>query len=401
MLSESDISVSRVLSLFASYELEVCLLVPTETGINKSIMDATEGVRSYFESKGIHDYSNQSQGTENKVTKSVYYVYADHLEETNVSLYRPNTKRGDPRIWFYGLKGYAVPNNLLAILLHQESLYVINCSDAIILDSISNQSTPLGKIAVQARPKENDVALELRDKLKKVSSLGYVQTIIPGPTGIGMTLQSLLGIKTDSSPSPDYKGIEIKSTRIGKNETRFNLFGRTPDWEFSPIGSAWNLLMEYGYRARDGKWRLTQQMDAVKPNSRGLILQLDWDKDWLKQNYFDKNLSITTHVSTWKMEILIDRLLKKHGETFWVYAKRRGQGKNEEFHYITAKHTKSPIVDNFYSLLETGLIYHDYTLSLKDETKQTVRDHGYLFKMWPDDVPALIPLLNIYDLTAS
>ena len=72
MLSESDISVSKILSVFASYELEACLLVPTETGINKSIMDATDdtagesiqGVRSYFESKGIHNYSSQPQGTE-------------------------------------------------------------------------------------------------------------------------------------------------------------------------------------------------------------------------------------------------------------------------------------------------------------------------------------------------
>ena len=409
MLSESDVSVSKVLAVFASYGLEVCLLVPTETGMNKSIMDATDdsvddsiqGVRSYFESRGIHNYSSQPQGTENKVTKSVYYVYADHIEETKASLYRPNTKNGDPRIWFYGLKEYAVPYNLLAILFHQESLYLVNCSDKTIFDSIFISSSPLGKLASYSKPKETDLALELYDKLKNVSSLGYVPTVVAGPPGVGLTLQHLLGIKTDSSPTPDYKGIELKSKRIMKSESRFTLFGKTPNWELSPIGSAWNLLMTYGYIGAGEKWRLAHQMNAVKPNSLDLMLDLDRNNDWLTQNYVDKDNGNTTHILTWQMELLIARLLEKHRETFWVYANRRGQGKNEEFHYIWAKHTKSPIVNNFYSLLETGSIYQDFTMSVKNQQNQTVRDHGYLFKMWSDEVPALIPLLGEYDLTTN
>jgi hypothetical protein len=407
MLSESDTSITEVLSVFASYELEVCLVVPTETAMNKSIIDATHSVRTYFETNDIHNYSNQPQGPEHKVTKSAYFVFDDHIEETKISLYRPNTKTGDPRIWFYGLREYASPYNLIAILYVNDTIYVINCSDKVLLtksnlkitpiESIATPATPLGKIADQSKPRDT-VSMELLDKLKEISLLGYIPTDVPGDTGIGITLQNLLGIDPDSSKKPDYKGIELKSKRLGKSETRFTLFSNVPNWELSPILSAWNLLMKYGYEGKGGKWRLSHQMDAIKPNSLGLILELDWENDLLKQNHFDIETAISTHMVTWDMKTLRSRLQEKHNETFWIYANKRGQGPNEEFHYILARHTRSPILSNFDKLLESGLISHDYTLSIKNESTKTVRDHGYLFKIMSDNISALIPQIGEYDL---
>ena len=104
MITASDTSISQTLSVFASYNLEVSFLVPTETGMQKSIMDAPENLRDYFLAHNIHDYSSQDQGTENKISKIAYLVFNDHVEETQISLYRPNTKNCDPRIWIYGLK---------------------------------------------------------------------------------------------------------------------------------------------------------------------------------------------------------------------------------------------------------------------------------------------------------
>jgi len=45
----------------------VGLLVPTETGMQKSIMDATAGLREYFQETGFHDYDTQAQGPDAKV----------------------------------------------------------------------------------------------------------------------------------------------------------------------------------------------------------------------------------------------------------------------------------------------------------------------------------------------
>ena len=156
--------------------------------------------------------------------------------------------------------------------------------------------------------------------------------------------------------------------------------------------------MEYGYKSDDGKWRLSHQLDTLKPNSRGLILELDAKNDLLKQNFINPKDLKSKHLCTWKMEILIERLMIKHNETFWVNAIKRGQGNDEEFHYISASHTKKPIPNNFYTLLETGVVTHDFTLSIKNKNNKTVRDHGYLFKIQPSDIESLIPLVGSYDL---
>ena len=401
MLSESDMSISEALSHFGKYNLDVCLLVPTATGMDKSIMDATEAVRNYLELKNYHDYASQLQGIESKVTSEAFFVSPNGTKKTQVSLYRPNTKNGDPRIWFYDLKTYANAYNLLAILVHDGTLYIVNCSSQSVMNSIGDPSSPLGNISYSSSSDTNDVAEELLSKLRRISTLGFVKTIRSGDTGIGMTLENKLGIVANTDRGPDYKGIEIKSKRLGKSrvpKNRVTLFSQVPDWKLSPIGSAWNLLSQYGYRGKGDKLRLSHQMDTVKPNSIGLMLQLDAQKGWLKQNHRAGDGSSLSHLTTWELSKLRKRLSEKHRETFWVSALNRGKGVEESFHYIEVQHTKSPAISNFDLLLEAGLISLDYTMSARDESKKTVRDHGYLFRIHPQDIPALFPQPATYNL---
>ena len=60
MLEKSDTDVGDVLAAFTRHEIDVALLVPTETGLKKSIMDATANVRDYLLSTGIHDFDDQA-----------------------------------------------------------------------------------------------------------------------------------------------------------------------------------------------------------------------------------------------------------------------------------------------------------------------------------------------------
>jgi len=50
--------------------VSLTLIEPTETGLKKSIMDATGPVRNYLKSNGFHNYELQQQGPENKVIDS-------------------------------------------------------------------------------------------------------------------------------------------------------------------------------------------------------------------------------------------------------------------------------------------------------------------------------------------
>ena len=397
MLAKSDISISHTLSTFNAHNIEVALLVPTETGMNKSIMDATDTVRSYLRDSGAHDYATQQQGPDNKIIKRAYYVWPDRLVETSVSLYRPQTKKGDPRIWVKGLTQYAQPYNLLGIIWHNEGLYVVNCSNADILRSLSVQGSPLSSLAIPDHDASQDVVDELLYMLNNIHAKGFVRTNCAGDTGVGNTLEALLGIQPNCSKAPDYKGIEIKGKRLGKTRkgNRVNLFSQAPDWGLSPIGSAWALLSKYG-QFKNGKLRLNHTISAIKPNSFDFMLEVDYHSDWLKQNHVGREQRRCTHVVTWELELLRSRLLEKHNQTFWVAANTRGKGPDEEFHFIQVEHTKSPILRNFETLIEGGLIQVDYLMSQKGPA--SVRDHGYLFKMKPSDFGALFPPSKTYQL---
>lgn len=397
MLANSDTSIKDVLKRFSVYGIETAFLVPTETGLKKSILDAIAPLRSFLKAAGIHDYDLQGQGTDNKVCIDCYFASGGAFRKTKASLYRPETKDGDPRIWFYGLKEYAVPNNLLALFIYEGQLYVVNASDNSILESINDQRTPLGKIALTLSGKISGVASELLGKLKDIHRMGFVPSLVDGDTGIGMTLENLLGIPINVKKTPDYKGIELKASRHARTrkraKNRVTLFSQTPDWKRSPISNAYNLLDQHGY-LRDGRLQLYCTIDAKKPNSQSLQLAVDEQEQLLKTivNKMPKD----TDLMYWGLERLRGRLSEKHPETFWVKAESKNISGNEHFLYHKVVHTNRPLLANLDYGLSTGVVSLDLTLSLRDNGK--VRDHGYLFKMWPEDFETIFPPPKEYDL---
>ncbi len=128
MLAKADLDINSIKNLFLNKGISSSWLVPTETGLKKSILDAHSGLVSYFFSTGLHDFSSQNQGQAYKKIIPTKLVTKDEVIETTTSLYRPETKKGDPRIWISRLPVIAKPFNLLAIVAFQNELYVINTS---------------------------------------------------------------------------------------------------------------------------------------------------------------------------------------------------------------------------------------------------------------------------------
>src|SRR5690606_17822723 len=107
--------------------VDITLIQPTRTGLEKSILDATAPVRNYLRDHEIHEYESQGQGASEHGVK-IGAVLMDERRATQsvASLYRPKTKSGDPRIWFTKLPSYADPDDMLAISAHEGQLVVIN-----------------------------------------------------------------------------------------------------------------------------------------------------------------------------------------------------------------------------------------------------------------------------------
>lgn len=311
----STIEINRIKSLTEN-SVELTLIEPTKTGLGKSILDATGPVRSYLKEKLVHDYDKQMQGQEHKILINSYLVDKGTLIRSTASLYRPTTKKGDPRIWFKSLPEYADPNDILGIIELNNELYVLNITqidvESLLKSKIIN---PLQDLVKQIKSISDFVADELLGLLRKVARMGPVPAMLKADTSIGRTLERLLGININSSKKPDYKGIEIKSFR-DERSNRKNLFAQVPDWTLSKFKSSAEILDNFGY-SRDADFKLYCTVSTLARNSQGLKLNLNTKINQLLEN--SDKLGIGDFC-VWPLDTLHKRLLEKHNETFWIAA---------------------------------------------------------------------------------
>jgi len=387
----SALEIDRI-KLLTEKSVELCLIEPTQTGLNKSIMDATGSVRTYLKSKSIHDFAIQRQGQEDKVLIKTSLVSSFGLIQSAASLYRPNTKNGDPRIWFKGLGSYAVANDILGIIGFNDELFVINITQldlAKLLDFTS--SNPLRELVNEINNVTNQVSLELLGLLNQISARGPIEAMLNADTSIGRTLETLLGIDINSSKKPDYKGIELKSYR-DRRGNRKNLFAQVPDWNLSVFKSSAEILNAFGYNRGDDV-KLYCTVSSLMRNSQGLKLRLDSKINQLLENS-DKP-AIGDFV-VWQLETLHNRLLEKHNETFWIAADSILIDGKEYFQYKKVEHTKKPILTQFDILLDQGIITLDHLI--KRKSTGSVVEKGPIFKIKPNALDLLFPPSKVYSL---
>jgi len=406
MLAAADVHVPDVLRYFTRRGIEVAFLVPTETGMQKSIMDATAPVRDFLKRAGIHDFDTRPQGQDHKKQVRTTVVTRAGLFQTETSLYRPATKQGDPRIWIRGLKSYANAGNVLALVTTSDGeLMVINASNAGLVPGVSTsldgplqirdaRDINLDVVLASLFPRTSTAAEELLLLLKQLGGRWH-----PGQAGkkrdfeVGRLLEELLGIKANSSKAPDFKGIEIKASR-GKPGSRHNLFARVPDWSISPLKSSAEILDAFGY-VRDPRYKrqLRCTVTAKKPNSQGLYLHLVASDSQLVEA---SNRPDIPKVAVWTLPSLQEALLAKHPETFWVSAATRPDGDREHFKYEHVLHTKRPIVSALPTLLEVGSVTVDHLITR--DLRDRVVEQGPLFKIQRKDFELLFPPGTLHPL---
>lgn len=396
MLSQSDISLSEVMKEFAYFGVEAAYFVPTQTGLRKSIIDAHESLRHFFKSQGIHDFYSQAKGPSDRVHLDIELAGIDRVERRKLSLYRPETKNGDPRFWIGRLGDSAQSGNLMAIFVAGNGqLTLVNCSDTEVWQTRLEEGSPLN--AALSSAGVSQAAVELLGKLREVCRAGYIRSLRDGPTGVGFTLEELLGISANSSRKPDFKGIELKSGRVtesGRSDTRSTLFSKTPAWSVSNLRNGGEILEKYGYvNPEKDRLQLYCSLNDL-PNTQGLSLRLSGTGDLVEMQGPDGGSQIV-----WPLTGLENALGEKHKETFWVSARQRQSPEGlEEFLYDRVLHTRRPLLSNFGPLITGGKVEVDLTLSRKPSGG--TRDHGYLFKIWPRDLELLFPPPVIYDLAA-
>lgn len=357
-------------------------LVPvrlTETMLKKSIIDAREAIRDGFRRTGLVDYGVIPQGKDGKLQLLLYFLADGRTEQRVASFYRPSTKDGDPRIWIEKLAAIARPNDLLLFGFEGGTAVAILLSPGR-LKKVASEAERVFPNRFEERGQIEAVVRRLHEKLKPLAGR-WVRTMKAGPTGVGYTIESLLGISANSSQLADVDGVELKSYRRGAVSgpgKLVTLFSKTPNWINGGKGA--QLLRDYGYTDENGRLSLYCTI-MKKRNTLGFSLRSEAEEArMLVQNSGKSVLAYT-------FAILEKRLKEKHPATIFVQAESRGTGANEEFRYSEVTYCRQPAFPNFLDLVADDRIGLDLTLHLKPNGK--ARDHGYLWRVREASIPSL------------
>lgn len=376
------------LKFLVNHNVKFTQVEVTATGLKKSILDSTVPMRAYFLENGIHNY--EEQGQEHKTTHQAIIFTDTGKKETKVTFYRPNTKKGDPRMWIYGLGSYTDGCEIHVLFKFEDALCSVNITKVDIEKCYNSPIiTPLQEVIKAIYIDGNAVSEELLGRFRSVKDQWF-ESEVAADTGIGRTIESFLGIRMNSDKTPDYKGIELKSHRDKRSSKKNVLFTQTPDWDISNLKSGRQIVEEYGYYTEDGKKTYQNTVQCTPPNSQFLFLNVNQTEKKLELQAQMKKLE---DIAAWRLMKLHQRLLTKHHETFWIEVENEKYDGKEYFRYKKIEHTKNPNVGQFDVLIEQNIITVDLLLCRPSGHGDT-----YSFKIKKKGMPLLFPESVIYNL---
>lgn len=378
------------LKFLVNHNVKFTQVEVTATGLKKSILDSTVPMRAYFLENRIHNYEEQEQVQEHKATHRAIILTDIEKKETKVVFYRPNTKKGDPRMWIYGLGSYTDGSEIHVLFKFENALCSVNITKVDIEKCYNSPIiTPLQEVIKAIYIEGNVVSEELLGRFRSVKDQWFESEVV-ADTGIGRTIESFLGISMNSDKTPDYKGIELKSHRDKRSSKKNVLFTQTPDWDISALKSGRQIVEKYGYYTEDGKKTYQNTVQCTPPNSQFLFLNVNQTEEKLELQAQMKRLE---DVAAWRLMKLHQRLLTKHHETFWIEVENEKHDGKEYFRYKQIEHTKNPNVGQFDVLIEQNIITVDLLLCRPSGHGDT-----YSFKIKKKGMPLLFPESVVFNL---
>lgn len=230
-------------------------------------------------------------------------------------------------------------------------------------------------------------------EFRKIKEMGWIQTHRSGPTGIGKTLEDLLGIPENNFDEPDFGDYELKSCRIN-SQSMLTMFTRAPQ----PARANTYLRKKYGYSSNvyDNEERVlhstlsANRFTTITGSANMLKIHCREDGIYIESQDTIENVF-------WRKETLKKCFEKKYKNKFvYVKALNRGTDSNEEFKFIEAIEVSGFNYDAFMSLLESGKIYVDLRIGQyhNGKNKGKTHDHGTGFRIREVDQPLLFKVQN-------
>jgi len=239
--------------------------------------------------------------------------------------------------------------------------------------------------------------MEYQDFLRKINEIKqmqYVKSHRIGDTGIGKTLEDLLGITENNISGPDFATYELKSAR--KNSvSMLTLFTKAP----LPKNANLNLLAAFGYAQRKktrnfkqltlsgakvdepniplGDKELHVTVDAKQPNSVGLKLGIENDKIVIENQ---KGIP-----AYWDNSKLQSSFEQKYHKLIYVLADNKKEKGAEYFWFNEAYLLDGFSFERFSELMTEGQLKVDIRIGHHPDGR--LHDHGTGFRILPKFLP--------------
>lgn len=117
---------------------------------------------------------------------------------------------------------------------------------------------------------------EFRQRFQALKARGYIRTKRKGPTGIGYTLETELGLRENNIAEPDLDAIELKAHRSNTSSLITLFTFNRKAWQIPPLDA----IKKYGSEDKNGRLGLYYTM-SLKPNSAGLFLSVNPNEEYI------------------------------------------------------------------------------------------------------------------------
>jgi hypothetical protein len=215
--------------------------------------------------------------------------------------------------------------------------------------------------------------IDFKKKLLEIEKKGFIKSLKKSDTGVGYTLELLLGVPENNLQDPDfvYKGnpVELKTQRE-QATSNITLFTKEPCWQ--PYRDA-DLLNRYGYEDVDKRFGLKVTLTTRGFNPQQLKIEITNDK----LNILHAKDGV---VCFYNLQELMEKVQKKlSSRLLLVFADSKKKGKTEYFHYNKAYLLSELSENGFRDLLSEGKLVVEFRMHLRENG--SVRNHGTGFRL--------------------
>lgn len=210
---------------------------------------------------------------------------------------------------------------------------------------------------------------EFKTKYSEIKSLGFIKSHRRGNTGVGHTLEQLLGLTENCISGPDLEGNELKAARKGAGGKQ-TLFTKEGEW----IVSQQDYIQTYGFPHTSKIGEMSGQSTVTKSvNKRGLYIKTT--------NDYCAVMHSNTIIVKWDWETLVEQFAIKFPACVKVFADVEKKNGVEYFHYNEAYLYTGTDKSLFRTAVEEDLIAIDIRMRTQNTIGKGIRNRGTAFRI--------------------